>query len=103
MHTIVEIEDDCMHLSLTVLLLSIPQVFHFPLDVPANGNPEECRDGFHHLRVHQSLHQHQHHPIHFYFILLGTDCIAQCGGLHTFLYPNAVVIIRASINPNIGN
>lgn len=37
-HTIVENEDDCMCLSVTILFLSIPQVFHFPLDVSASGN-----------------------------------------------------------------
>lgn len=34
-----EIEDDYMHLSVTVLLSSIPQVFHFTLDVSASGDP----------------------------------------------------------------
>lgn len=53
----------------TILSLSIPQVFHLPLDVSVVGRLQGCRDGLYCLCVHQPLHHYQHHPVHLHPVL----------------------------------
>lgn len=69
----------------SVLSLSILQILHLPLDVSAIRRVQGRRDGLHHLRVHQPLHQHQHHPVHLHPALPGSNFTAQPWGQHQLL------------------
>lgn len=53
-----------------------PQVLYLPVDVPASWCFQGCRDGLHQLRVHQPLHQCQHHPEHLHPLLSGSNITA---------------------------